>query len=32
MPADIKCGQQIKIYGRDCDVYDCDAWTKNWYQ
>jgi len=24
MPEDIKCGTVIKIYGRDCEVYDCD--------
>ena len=32
MPADITCGSTIKIYGRDCEVYDCDDWTKRWYQ
>lgn len=30
-PSDIVCGQTLKIYGRDCEVYDCDDWTKNWY-
>lgn len=30
-PSDISCGSTIKIYGRDCEVYDCDEWTKAWY-
>lgn len=32
MPADIRCGTPIKIYGRDCQIFDCDDWTKRWYQ
>lgn len=32
MPADIRCGEPIKIYGRDCMVFDCDDFTKRWYQ
>jgi len=31
MPIDIKCGYNIMIYGRDCEIYDCDDWTKAWY-
>ena len=31
-PADINCGTPIKIYGRDCQVFDCDDFTKQWYQ
>jgi len=31
-PADITCGTPIKIYGRDCMVFDCDDFTKAWYQ
>ena len=31
MPEDIKCGEPIKIYGRDCQIFDCDDWTKRWY-
>ena len=31
-PADIRCGAPIRIYGRDCQVYDCDAFTKQWYR
>ena len=31
-PADISCGTPIKIYGRDCMVFDCDGFTKAWYQ
>jgi len=31
-PADIICGTTINIYGRDCQVYDCDTFTRQWYQ
>lgn len=31
-PKDISCGQTIKIYGRDCLVFDCDEFTKQWYR
>jgi hypothetical protein len=31
MPVDIKCGSTIKIYGRDCAIFDCDDFTKSWY-
>ena len=31
-PADITCGTPIKIYGRDCMVFDCDDFTKQWYR
>ena len=31
-PADIKCGETIKIYGRDCLIFGCDDFTKKWYQ
>ena len=31
-PIDIKCGQNIDIYGRNCMIYDCDQHTKAWYQ
>lgn len=32
MPADIRCGTPVKIYGRDCQIFDCDDFTKAWYQ
>ena len=32
MPRDIRCGETIKIYGRDCLIFDCDDFTKKWYQ
>jgi len=31
-PADLKCGTRIDIYGRDCLIYDCDDFTKAWYE
>lgn len=24
-------GQRITIYGRECLIYDCDTFTKQWY-
>jgi hypothetical protein len=29
---DFKCGDMIKIWTRDCLLYDCDDFTKQWYQ
>lgn len=31
-PLDLVCGGKIKIYYRDCFIYDCDAFTKEWYK
>lgn len=31
-PADIKCGDQITIFGRNCLIYNCDDYTKQWYE
>ena len=30
-PEDIRVGSDITIYGRCCQVYDCDAHTRAWY-
>ena len=30
-PADLKCGQIVPIWGRQCLIYDADDFTKEWY-
>lgn len=30
-PEDFHVGMRITIYGRDCLIYDCDAFTRQWY-
>ncbi|CAD8082150.1 unnamed protein product [Paramecium primaurelia] len=30
-PLDLICGNQVKIYGRDCFIYGCDDFTKEYY-
>ena len=31
MPEDLKCGDQITVWGRNCLIYDVDDFTKMWY-
>jgi hypothetical protein len=31
-PEDMLTGKQVDIYGRICTIYDCDDFTKQWYQ
>jgi transposase len=30
-PSDLICGQNVQVYGRDCLIYDCDKFTRDWY-
>ena len=30
-PNDLILGNQVKIFGRDCLMFDCDSFTKAWY-
>lgn len=31
MPEDLKCGDTIVVWGRQCLIYDVDDFTKMWY-
>jgi EF-hand domain-containing protein 1 len=31
-PADLNCGSEVVVYGRKCQIYDCDDHTKQWYR
>lgn len=32
MPEDLRIGENIVIFGRTCQIYDCDASTRIWYK
>ena len=32
VPKDFICGKYVRIYSRDCLIYNCDPYTKAWYK
>jgi hypothetical protein len=32
MPEDLIIGRKINVYGREVMIYDCDSYTREWYQ
>lgn len=30
-PSDLKCGNKVYVWGRECLIYDCDDFTSQWY-
>ena len=32
MPEDLKIGSEVVVFGRTCQIYDCDAHTREWYR
>jgi len=32
LPHDLVVGQRVHIFGRDCMIYDCDDFTREWYK
>jgi hypothetical protein len=31
-PQDLTIGQRVHVFGRDCLIYDCDDFTREWYK
>lgn len=31
-PEDLRCGTEVVVFGRTCQIYDCDAHTHAWYK
>lgn len=32
MPQDLRIGGNVVVFGRTCQIYDCDAHTRQWYK
>lgn len=32
MPQDLRIGGNVVVFGRNCQIYDCDAHTRQWYK
>lgn len=32
LPADLLIGTKVQIFGRECLIYDCDDFTRQWYK
>lgn len=30
-PLDLYCGNMVRIYNKDCLIYNCDAYTREWF-
>lgn len=31
-PQDMVIGNKVNIFGRECLIFDCDEYTKEWYR
>jgi len=31
-PLDLVCGNMVRVYNKDCLIYNCDPYTIEWYK